>query len=205
MKNKFLNTTIQSKRRSLLRTMAISSVLVIGLNFLLLIPALNDIEQRIFAHQLEVAEKISLEFQQLFADGTEQDIRDFSIELKEEENELVYVADDIGRIVSHYSPSKIGSMLSNNIQPFRLADSSKYAYKFFSHKDVGAQKFQAVSLLIEPINFTVVVARQSRPKAISSFTFPGETIPTAVCIAPASNVCLQRKSCGSGLTACNEE
>src|SRR3972149_7966462 len=106
-------------------------------------PALNDIEQRIFAHQLEVAEKISLEFQQLFADGIEQDIRDFSIELKEEENELVYVADDAGRIISHYSPSKIGSMLPNDIRPFRSVDSSKYAYKFFSHKDVVAQKFQA--------------------------------------------------------------
>ena len=157
MKNKFLNTTIQSKRRSLLRTMAISSALVIGLNFLLLIPALNDIEQRIFAHQLEVAEKISLEFQQLFADGAEQDIHDFSIELKEEENELVYVADDAGRIISHYSPSKIGFLLPDDIKLRRGANSSKYAYKFFSHKDVGAQKFQAVSLLIEPMNFTVVV------------------------------------------------
>src|SRR3990172_4246771 len=128
--NKFLNTTIQSKRRSLLRTMAISSALVIGLNFLLLMPALNDIEQRIFAHQLEVAEKISLEFQQLFADGTEQDIHNFSTELKEEENELVYVADDAGRVISHYSLSKIGSMLPNDIRPFRSVDSSKYAYKF---------------------------------------------------------------------------
>src|SRR3989344_1072040 len=155
--NKFLNTTIQSKRRSLLRTMSISSVLVIGLNFLLLMPALNDIEQRIFAHQLEVAEKISLEFQQLFADGTEQDIHDFSIELKEEENELVYVADDAGRIISHYSLSEIGSLLPDDIKLRRGANSAKYVYKFFSHKDVGAQKFQAVSLLIEPMNFTVVV------------------------------------------------
>ena len=155
--NKFLNTATQLKRRSLLRTMAISSVLVIGLNFLLLIPALNDIEQRILAHQLEVAEKISLEFQQLFSDGAGQDIRNFSTELKEEENELVYVADDAGRVISHYSLSKIGSVLPDNIKLHRGVNSAKYVYKFFSLNDSGGEKMQAVALLIEPMNFTVVV------------------------------------------------
>lgn len=130
---------------------------MIGLNFLLLIPALNDIEQRILAHQLEVAEKISLEFQQLFSGGAEQDIRNFSTELKEEENELVYVADDSGRIISHYSLSKIGSLLPNDIKLRRGANPAKYVYKFFSLSDSGGQKMQAVALLIEPMNFTVVV------------------------------------------------
>lgn len=157
MENKFLNTATQLKRRSLLRTIAISSVLVIGLNFLLLIPALNDIEKRILAHQLEVAEKISLEFQQLFLGGAEQDIRNFSTELKEEENELVYVADDSGRIISHYSLSKIGSLLPDDTKLRRGANPAKYVYKFFSLNDSGGQKMQAVALLIEPMNFTVVV------------------------------------------------
>lgn len=158
--NIFSDKLDKPKQYSFLRALAISSVLVIAFNLFLLVPSLNDIKKRILSHQLEVAEKISLEFQQLLLNSSEEGIRNFSLELKEDENELVYVADDSGYVISHYLPFKIGHPLSDNIKLYRGSSQSKYIYKFFSYEDVLGQKLQAVAFLLEPTNFTIVVEEE---------------------------------------------
>lgn len=91
----------------------------------------------------------------------------FSHDIKQEEQELVYLADDTGAIIDHYEEGKTGrSLLQMDFvkKIFEGKEESKYTYQFGTYTDSSGKRFQATALLFRPINF-VIVAEESYTEA----------------------------------------
>lgn len=85
----------------------------------------------------------------------------FARELKEDENEYAYIADDTGVIIDHYNYALIGSSLlqvdfARSIYAEGVGE-EKYTYQFGTYANAAGQKMQAVALRFEPVNFVIVV------------------------------------------------
>ena len=95
-----------------------------------------------------------------------QRLTGFASELKDDEHEFAYIADDTGVIIDHYDHAQVGSSLLQ--VDFARAiyagkeEGRKYTYQFGAYTDASGQKLQAVALLFEPINFVVVVEEPYR-------------------------------------------
>ena len=89
-----------------------------------------------------------------------RELNGFSAGLKEDEGELVYVADDQNIIIDHYNRTFVGASVSEErlIKGVRAsAGTEKYHYQSGSYVNTGGEKLQATILLFKPINFLVAV------------------------------------------------
>lgn len=90
-------------------------------------------------------------------------LKGFSQEIKEDEGELIYIADDTGAVIDHYNPERVGNSLLHMDFVKTVLDAKregKYAYQFDAYTDPAGERLQAVALLFEPIRFVIVAEEE---------------------------------------------
>lgn len=87
-------------------------------------------------------------------------LRNFSLSVREKEGELVYIVDDRGIIINHYNNSFVGDSLTQEELikgVFREKNNNGEIYKVGPYVNKLGEKFQSIALLFKPINFVIVV------------------------------------------------
>lgn len=89
-----------------------------------------------------------------------QEIKNFSANLKKEENELMFILDDKGVIIDDYNPDHIGTPMTQSDFIRKVHEGngeSDENHQSGVYTDQAGSKFQATALKVAPVNFIIVV------------------------------------------------